>query len=243
MDNESTISSEKYHEQLSLTAYSVGCILGDGCFQQYSEKYENGKWYSRKNIQIAKRDKDVIARVRDEIEKVFGVRYSIFKRCPTNKTNSDIYHLRVGRKDVFDFFSINTNYKAKIPEFYFSAKKNIKRELVAGLMDSDGYITVSTIKQYTQYQLGFSMTNRDIVAGIANIMRSLGVKVGKLGEYNKGQYRTMYGINPNIRSFNDAGCYFHSKRKSGRIKDYLSCIHLKKSHVLSSETGSVAPLT
>ena len=121
----SAISSEKYHEQLSQTAYSVGFILGDGCFYHASEKHENGKWYSRRSVQVAKQDMDAIERVRDEIEATFEVKYSVFKRMPNN--GLQIHHLRVARRDVFDFFSINTHFKAKIPEFYFSAPKEIKR--------------------------------------------------------------------------------------------------------------------
>jgi intein/homing endonuclease len=139
---------------------------------------------------------------------------------------------------VFDFFSINTQFKAIIPQFYFSASDDAKRDLIAGLMDSDGYITrICNKNKYTQWQIGFAMTKREIVAGAANIMRSLGVKVGKLGEYDKGNYQSMYGITPNIRSYIDAGCYFHSSRKSSRLQAYLE-------HVLASETlhaASVPP--
>lgn len=225
------ISSKKYHEQLSQTAYSIGFILGDGCFYQCSELHENGKRYSRRNVQISKQDLEPIERVRDEIETVFGVKYSVFKRTP-NK-GLPIYHLRAGRHDVFDFFSINTYNKTQIPQFYFSASDNIKRDLIAGLMDSDGYIMHH--KTNTQWQLGFAMTKHEIVAGAANIMRSLGVKVGKLGEYEKGQYRNMYGINPNIRSFIEAGCYFHSNRKASRVQAYLN-------YVLGSEAMHAAPV-
>lgn len=221
----SAISSEKYHEQLSQTAYSVGFILGDGCFHHASELHENGKRYSRRSIQIAKQDRDAVERVRDEIDAVFGIKYSVFERKPI--AGLPIYHLRAARNDVFDFFAINTYYKAHIPEFYFSASADIKRDFIAGLMDSDGYIMHHQLN--SQWQLGFAMTKREIVAGAANIMRSLGVKVGKLGEYEKGQNRSMYGINPNIRSFIEAGCYFHAKRKSNRLKAYMS-------HVLGSET-------
>jgi hypothetical protein len=216
-------------------AYSVGFILGDGCFHHASELHENGKRYSRRSIQIAKQDRDVIERVRDEIDSAFGINYAVFERRPSSGTS--IYHLRAARSDVFDFFAINTCYKAQIPDFYFSAPDDIKRNLIAGLMDSDGYIQQSpNQKNYTQWQLGFAMTKREIVAGAANIMRSLGVKVGKLGEYEKGQYRSMYCINPNIRSFIDSGFYFHGSRKMNRVKAYMN-------HVLGSETLHAASAT
>ena len=224
-----TISSEKYHEQLSQTAYSIGFILGDGCFHHASELHENGKRYSRRSLQIAKQDLEPIERVRDEIASAFGIEYSVFERKPDK--GLAIYHLRAARRDVFDFFSINTHFKAIIPQFYFSASDDIKRDLLSGLMDSDGYIakSVQTKGGYTQYQVGFSMTKREIVAGAANLMRSLGVKVGKLGEYEKGQYMSMYGISPNIRSFYESGIRFHSGRKSSKLQDYAN-------HVLGSET-------
>jgi hypothetical protein len=67
-------------------------------------------------------------------------------------------------------------------------------------------------------------------------MRSLGVKVGRLGQYEKGQYMSMYGISPNIRSFVDAGLYFSSSRKASKLQEY-------KIHVLGSETLHAASTT
>lgn len=227
----SAISSEKHHEQLSRTAYSIGFILGDGYLQHYSA-VKKGKRYPFQCIHVGKPDLDVVERVRDEIEATFGVKYAVFKQ--TLASGLPFYNLRAYRRDVFDFFAINTRYKAEIPKFFFSAPKDIKRDLIAGLMDSDGHISQSTQKNW--WQIGFGMTNREIVSGAANIMRSLGVKVGQIGECQQGDYRLFYRIRPNIRSFIEAGCYFHAERKTERLKAW-------ESHVLGSETTSAAPVT
>lgn len=222
------ISSEKYDEQLANTAYSVGFILGDCYLQSYSV-VKNGKRYPAQCVRIGKPDLDAIERVRCEVKSCFDVEYAVMPRV---LASGIVFHqLYLWRKDVFEFFSVNTAFKSKIPEFYFSANDNIKRDFVAGLMDSDGYIAQRF--DGSRWQVGFGMTNREIVAGAASIMRSLGVKVGSIGEDKKGDYRIVYRINPNIRSFIEAGCYFHAARKSDRL---ANC----KAYLLGSETSNAA---
>lgn len=231
-----TTSSEKHLSklayQLSRCAYSMGFCLGDGYLQTYSAQ-KGGKWYALQVMRMGKPDRDVLERVQAEIEDVFGVKYAITPRILAS--GLQFYQLHAYRRDIFDFFAINTAMKTAIPEPYFSAPDNIKRDLVAGLMDSDGWISHRLMGENSErWDLGFGSTKRDLVAGLAAIMRSVGVKVGTMGEYKKDDYRLFYRIHPNVRSFVESGCYFHSARKAQKLAD---C----QRYMLGSETLYAAP--
>lgn len=232
------IRSEKHEDQLDdqlrRMAYTIGVVLGDGYLQSYSAQ-KNGKWYPLQVVRVGKPDLDTIERVRDQIEAVFGARYAIMPK--TLKSGLTFYQLHAYRRDIFEFFATNTALKTKIPEFFFSADADTKREMIAGLMDSDGYISERPDpKGVTRWNIGFSNTKRDLVSGLAALMSSLGVKIGKVCEYQKAEYALLYSINPNLRSFTDAGCYFRAERKAKKLSN---CTNF----MLGSETLHAAPST
>lgn len=231
-----TISSEKYAvelvDQLSRCAYSVGQVLGDGHIQSYRVQ-KKGKWYPLQMVRIGTEDRDALERVRDEVEAVFGPKYAIMD-YRVLKSGKVFYQVHLYRRDIFDFFAINTAMKTKIPDMYFSAPDAVKKELIAGLLDSDGYVSHRKFANHEQWIVGFANTKRELVEGMAALLKSLGVKVGKIGETTKGEYRVVYRIAPNIRSFVEAGCYFRVARKAKKLNDCLD-------YMLGSETMYAAP--
>lgn len=218
--------------QLSALAYSMGAFLGDGNLYA-CHRMKNGRSYLQRVIQFGTMDKDMLDRVCDEFEDFFGKRYAIMPQ--TLKSGTQFWHLRIYRKEIFEFFSVNTAHRTAIPQQFFSASKEVKTALLCGLMDSDGYISERD-KPCKRWCVGFGTTSRIMVEGTAWLLRSLGVKVGKIGEYTKGDYKTMYRITPNVRTFSEAGPFFHIQRKR---KTLDRCI----AYLSSSETMYTAPVT
>lgn len=230
----SAISSEKLEaelrEQLWACAYTMGVFLGDGNLHAYTAQ-KNGKWYPLQCVRFGKPDLDSLERVQQEIETVFGKRYALMKR--KLESGLDFHILHAYRRDIFDFFAVNTANKTKIPDPYFSAPEAVRQALISGLMDSDGYVSYRETP-HRRWEVGFGNSERDLVAGLASLLRGLGVKVGGIGEYQKGEYRLMYRINPNVRSFVEAGCNFYAARKASKLSECLS-------FMLGSETLYAAP--
>lgn len=211
-----TISREIFLDRL---AYSIGFFLGDGCLYSTTVK-ENGKTYPRNVIFVAKPDIECIERIQAQFEDVWGKRYAI--STLTEKTGRKNYRMTAYQRDIFDFFAVNTAFKTKIPASVFAAEPEIKREVIAGLMDSDGFISKKVNPNGTaRYQLGFECTDREIVGGLAALMQSVGVKVGSIGERQRGEYRPSWHISPNIASYQETGCYFYNKRRIERMSEYL----------------------
>lgn len=232
---DSIISSEKHDEclfkQLGDCSYSIGAFLGDGNLHAYTA-VKNGKRYPLQCVRWGSDDYDMITRIQDEIETFFGKRYAIFER--TLKSGKPFWILHAYRREIFDFFAVNTAQRTEIPHYFFSAPFEQKKALIEGMMDSDGYISEREFDTYTRYEIGFGNTTRVMVEQLAALMRGLNVKVGAIGEYKKGDYVSMWRINPNMRSFLEAGLNFHVERKRHKLERAIS-------YMLGSETLYAKP--
>lgn len=233
------ISSESYmnlQRFVDKTAYSVGAILGDGSMR-YVPSYGNGSWYS---IELSCMDIEIIKRFQYEMHTTFGKDYTIH----TKKLDSgvDFYTIRTSSKHIHHYFYNLTNGKTEIPVEIIRSSDDVKKALVAGLMDTDGTVKLnetwngSKTNKNPRWQLGFANTEIKIVESLASLLTSMKVKVGSMQTTKRGSYRTIYNIFPNIRSFIDAGFYFQAQRKQNRLNDYLV-------HVSGSETMHTASVT
>lgn len=222
------ISSEKLMDiALQTMAYSFGTFLGNGhC------NYNPGYGYT---TEISSPDIEVVEKTLSQINWMFSKNYKPIKR--KLKKNSYIYLGRSYTQAVHDFFMVNTEYRKMIPKALVNAPKESKLELIAGLFDTDGTVKETTNpNRDPRWQLEFSSTSLQMIESLASILQRMGVKVGKMHRYQRGGYRTLYSIHPNLRSFHAAGCYFSSNRKQNRLEAYLD-------HVLGSETVYAASLT
>lgn len=218
-------------------AYSVGFFLGDGALYAGMKKAtSNGKFYDHKYVHFGCSDLDAIVRVQDQIEEVYGKRYNMY----TYALPSGLPHhvLKPCRKDIFDFFAVNTSWRQEIPQHYFSASREVKLELCRGLMDTDGSCaeTIDKNTKCPRWILSFSGNKKQIVAGFASIMQSVGVKMGQICSPTRTGYKDMYYVHPNPRSFHEAGMSFHASRKQAKFDRYVA-------RVLGSETLRAAPMT
>lgn len=224
-----TVDLNLVEEGLSLVAYSIGAFMGDGYSRYNAMPLGKGSWYT---TGVECMDRDIIERVQREFYIVSGKEYSIQTRLL--KTGTRMYFVRAASKTVFDFYNWFTTVKQLVPDEFFRAADEAKRDFIAGLFDTDGSVKVTetwngnrTAKN-PRWQLGFSSTVKAVAEGVASLLRLLGVKPGSIKETARGPYRTIYTMQPNMRSFIDSGCYFHCGRKAKRIQDYLN-------HVVSSE--------
>jgi LAGLIDADG-like domain len=233
-----TISSESHifsevKTLLDDLAYSFGFFLGDGSFG-ISKRERDGNTYFESFIVFADSDADTVARVNQELTKIFGRSYSVLERDTPKGTR--MYQLVIRRDDVVNMFGLLTAFRMRIPQYYFGAERVIKIEFLRGCLDTDGYISERDFGSYKRWSVGFANTNLSLVQGVAAIMQSLGVQVGKIGESRKGEYRSCYRISPNIKSFLEAGLGFYSARKAQKLQNYMN-------YVAGSETLYTAPVT
>lgn len=221
-------------------AYSVGFFLGDGSL--YSGSFtssKNGKTYYHNDVVFVCSDLEPVEEVQKELELVFGKKYNMQTRIlPSGLPH---YIVTAHRREIFDFFSINTYMRGRVPEYYFTASKQTKLRLISGMMDTDGHCAEFVDRHDPRYEvkrwtLGFSNTKIELVQDLGQIMQSIGVKVGQITQGKKAGYRPSHIIHPNPRSFHEAGCYFLASRKQAKFDRYVD-------HVLGSQTLRDAPVT
>lgn len=230
------ISSEK--NLFDKLAYSVGFFLGDGSL--YSGPFissRNMKTYYHNDVVFVCSDIEPVLRVQNQIEEVFGKKYKMQER----KLPSGLPHyvLTAHRREIFDFFSVNTLMRQEIPQYYFSANREAKLELLRGLMDTDGHCAEFIDKHDPRYEvkrwtLGFSNNKIALIQGAASLMQNVGMKVGQITTGKKSGYKDMHIIHPNPRSFHENGMFFYAARKQAKFDRYVK-------HVLGSETLRTAP--
>lgn len=207
MDNQ---QGKTYQAEVETMAYVLGAFQGDGYYKYHY--YGNGGWYM---IEISKGDKEVIERCQFIIKSVFDTPYSLLSR----KINSGltIWTLRTSKKVIYDFITIATGFKTMVPHAIISGSRDSQLNYISGIFDTDGSVAVSD----NRFQLKYSSTELKVIESVALLLQRLGVKVGKIGSYDKGGYKTVYNIQPNIRSFIDAGCVFYNYKKAARVKAYI----------------------
>jgi hypothetical protein len=226
-------------------AYSIGHFLGDG--HLYSGPFissRNGKTYFHNDVIFMCSDIEPVLKVQSEIEQAFGKKYNMQTR--TLPSGLPHYVVTAHRREIFDFFAVNTTMRTEIPSYFHSAPDEVKLELCRGLMDTDGFsaefidnsLDKRSNKRYEikRWMVGFSNGKLQIVQGLASLMQSLGVKVGKISTARKAGFRDVYIIRFNPRSFHEAGMFFYASRKQAKFDRYVA-------HVLGSETLRAAPVT
>lgn len=217
-------------------AYSIGFFLGDGTV---GASVWQGKTMLR--VRWFTDDREPLDRIADELEKVFGRRYAV--AVDKSKHVKVPYHrLQATCREIYDFFLSNTEARNRVPPELFDAPEQARRDLLAGMLDSDGYVSVIQRKDRPvgrmRCQVGFTNSNRRLVEEFTSIAVSLGVKCGQICESHptRKDWRTMYTVHPNILSMLAAGLYFQVARKQSKFNE---CVRLLQ----ASETRYTPPDT
>lgn len=218
--------------------YMIGAYLGDG-WTTWCRHPVAGFW----NTGISCMDAEIVERFRDELSQAFPKRGGGLYAINTFKTKSGtiMYTCSAKNRLAHDVLTDLTVSKTQIPSMIARADKDVALLFIAGLFDTDGGVSeidniARGINFGKRYVLKLGMTEPRIVLDAAAILQRFGVKVGPVQLDTKGGYRTMYGIQPNIRSFIESGFYLTCKRKAERLERW-------KLKVGASETLYAPPVT
>jgi len=195
-------------KEFKIDPYVIGALLGDGSLNTSS-------------IKIASIDNEIL----DNIQKLIGNSYKLVKDKSTINylfTQKNLWeggskykHNKIKNEIINLKLNVNTSGKF-IPDIYKHSSINQRLDLVKGLMDTDGSISLNG-------NLEFSNSNKTLIDDLAEVLRSLGIACTKgLGrkprkkEINesicniKQEYRLYIRSNQNL---------FNLTRKSEKVKN------------------------
>lgn len=196
-------------------AYLLGVFLGDGCVTQ-----QQGYPVFRLNtidLDFAEATKDALG--------TFTDRPISLHTHAVSKSSKPNHSLRCGDSRICGALVAETNGKAKLPDWIFTAPRDHKLAFIAGLMDSEGYVCVKEGRG--QAHMGFKST--DLWFGdFLKLMQSVGIVHGKIGVETprKPGYRVPRRVTIKMQSWVDAGAYFRIARKQGRVERWAAMPYL-----------------
>lgn len=185
-------------------AYLLGCYFGDASVFKRHGSYA----YSFECIDI-----EFIEKVASLLSCWTGRDVNIHKR-----RDSDKYYLQVTSKD-FGLFIKDTGGCRYIPNYVFDWDKDLQREFLEGVLDSDGWISRrENPNGNVRFQMGYG-TTYSWTYDIKRLLQSFGVVCHKLREIpTKNKVQLSFIIN--IASFINSGLRFSIKRKQMKVNDY-----------------------
>lgn len=191
-------------------AYLVGVYLGDGWIG-----YVNSlkAWTFRLNTI----DRDFAEETQKAIKELTGNDGHICT-YPVRKSSKPNHSLTVCVKSL-SWLPATTDDKQRFPDFVWKFNREEKLELIAGLLDSEGYVAKS-VTHPGHITIGLKATNRWMVE-LYQMCEELGVTVGKIGREVLPSGKTAARFHFNAKSFVDSGFYFKIRRKQKRIDEWV----------------------
>lgn len=170
---------EYSHKDYSVHPYIIGAFLGDGCCLQ-------------KQLTISSNDEFIVKKIssllpiKNEYKKNSDKNYNwAFKA--TNPHYSNIRQKYIYTSDILGDFSKELmcySYDKRIPSVYLYGDREQRLELLRGLLDTDGSISISG----NRFNVGFVTTSSSLMQDFTKLVRSLGFTTGKIHVDNRNKY-------------------------------------------------------
>ena len=210
-------------------AYILGVYLGDGCVTlqvSYNSGHET-KWYPVFRVNTI--DADFAEAVKTALADLTDRPVSIHTH-EVKKSSKPNHSLRCGDPVLCAKLVEDTDSKKQIPSYVWDWTKAEKLAFIAGLMDSEGFVSKNHQKD-TSFYMGFKCCE-SWVPDFVRLVESVGIRTGKLSvcpPYKDG-YRTPMRFHINMLSWVRVGAYFKIARKQARVAEW-------NARRLSSETN------
>lgn len=196
-------------------AYLLGVFLGDGCVTTNS---------GRPIFRLNTIDADFAEATKDALSSFTNRKVTVCTHAVSKSSKPNV-SLACLDPAICEALTTETAFKAKLPEWIFTADKETRLAFIAGLMDSEGYVIVKQGRG--QAHMGFKSTDLWF-ADFLKLIQSVGIVHGKIGveQPRKPGYRTPRRVTIKMRSWIDAGGYFRIARKQERVERWAKMPYL-----------------
>ncbi len=197
-------------------AYVVGIYLGDGSV--WYNKHRNQYIFSLEVV-----DKDFAEKTRQELEAVIHRPINLHERHKACTRSGITYRLRVYDQNFCAFLKQSTNNKQLIPSFISKGINSLAKNLIEGLMDSEGciyrYKEIQPRYKLPTYKIQVSMSS-SIVDQLAEYLKAYGVSVYARRERPQKSGIPHIEYTLSIVDYAASGIRFNIARKQQQVEDY-----------------------
>ena len=197
-------------------AYIFGVYLGDGCI------WDNGQ--GSKVFGLEAIDEDFVQYAAKCLRKLTGRRCRVRSQKYENK--QDTWRVQVSHPELTEKLFHETHAKTHIPKIILEASDVLKKEFISGVLDSEGYVSVSKRHTYNNYdvfdmQIGVCVCDCWLYE-FHKMLQDMEVHVNSIVRSDTASGRIALRFTINKQSFIDNKLYFHVSRKQDRIDYYKS---------------------
>ncbi|MCD5396110.1 MAG: ATP-binding protein [Candidatus Pacebacteria bacterium] len=231
-------------------AYLIGFYLGDGCFVP-QKKNPN-----RFLISLNEKDINSLEKLFKIIQEKFRAKI-ILERRPRNHNILLTFHSFEFRLILEKLGLLGKKAHEKfIPDVFFNVKKEIQESLLAGLLHSDGFITIWKSKKNRSSKViyGWKLSSKKLILGIITIFRQWGIFPNFAVNSQKSHFRKDgVVIRSNFNSFEASIStvpyllatknVWKNHKDAKKLEKYLNNVNLKKvigKHIRQISSGFVA---
>jgi hypothetical protein len=193
-------------------AYIIGVYLGDGCVTHTPEGYLV--------FRVNTIDEDFALAIKSALCRLSNSPVNICKH-EVKKSSKPNYSLRFGDQIVCRRLVETTCNKMFLPATWIEWSKDMRKSLIVGLMDSEGFVAANSNPTNRRYYMGFKCCDPWIY-DFMRLLQSVGVIHGKVQvekPYKLG-YKPATRFTIKMQSWLDSGMRFNIKRKQDRVDEW-----------------------
>lgn len=197
--------------------YLVGVYLGDGCVT-----YTGDIRYPVFRLNTIDEDFMLATKgaLHDLTDRHVSVSHETVQRSPKHSAN---WALRCGDPEICALLKSQTDEKRKLPDWVWGADQDARLAFIAGLMDSEGYVSRQFGRRPGLFFMGFKSTDvwfDDFV----RLLHMSGILTGKVGAEAaiKPHWRPSKRVTIKMASWVRSGAYFNIARKQAKVDEWLA---------------------
>jgi hypothetical protein len=196
-------------------AYLLGVYLGDGCVDLTKKGWLRFR-LNAIDVDFIEATKLALVAVVDR--KVWtGGPYTDQR----SRANRRFYSLWCGHQPLCETLIDVTANKTRLPAFVFDWPRERQLALIAGLMDSEGFVAANSNPTNRRFYMGFKCCDPWVLE-FARLLETVGIRIGKVAteEPRKPGYKAPTRFHIKMQSWVDAGGYFNISRKQRRVEQW-----------------------
>jgi len=194
-------------------AYIIGSFLGDGSIAS-----------DKRTFTLQAIDKDFVEKVKVSLSNLSENSVQMTEIPRKTTANNLVYGIYLSDIKLVTELLTQTNKRQNLPIDFKDWKPDLQKELISGLLDSEGYVSMTRVHSYhgqPVFDMKIGIGACDLwIYELHRFCQEQGIKVGQVTRELLKSGKIFAKFIFNKQSFIDYGLYFNIFRKQQRIENY-----------------------